>query len=212
MSLLQSFGIDYKERTEKAIAAFKAGKGILLVDDEDRENEVDLIYSAEHMTDEQMAFMIRECSGIVCLCMSEDLADHLELPLMVKENKSQYGTAFTISIEAKEGVTTGVSAQDRVTTIKTAYQANAKAEDLSSPGHIFPLRAKRGGVLERRGHTEGTVELAKMAGFRAMGVLCEVMHADGTMMRLPEAVKFAQEHDIHLLSIEDLAHYRENQK
>ena len=155
---LAEFG-DARQRVEKAIQALKAGGGVLLLDDENRENEGDLIYSAEHLTPQQMAFMIRECSGIVCLCLTDEKADHLGLTPMVSDNRSKNQTAFTISIEAVEGVTTGVSAIDRVTTIKVATAPDASAQDLASPGHVFPLRARSGGVLARRGHTEGTVDL-----------------------------------------------------
>ena len=157
-SLLSQFG-DPRERVEKALAALQAGEGVLVVDDEDRENEGDLIYSVEHLTNEQMALMIRECSGIVCLCLTDEKIQSLGLAPMVVNNNSANQTAFTVSIEAKDGVTTGVSAADRVTTIKTAAAADAKPEDLCHPGHVFPLRAQPDGVLARRGHTEGTVDL-----------------------------------------------------
>lgn len=172
-SLLAEFG-DPITRVENALIALKEGRGVLLLDDEDRENEGDIIYSVEHLTNEQMALMIRECSGIVCLCLTDAQADKLELPPMVVNNNSANQTAFTVSIEAKQGVTTGVSAADRVTTIKTAANPNAKPDDLARPGHVFPLRARPGGVMTRRGHTEGTIDLMQMAGLQPAGVLCEV--------------------------------------
>lgn len=207
-SLLEKFGSPL-ERVEAALTALRAGEGVLLVDDEDRENEGDLIYSAEHLTDQQMALMIRECSGIVCLCVTDEKAKTLELPQMVVSNSSKNQTAFTVSIEAKEGVDTGVSAADRVTTVKAAAAKDAKASDLSRPGHIFPLRAKSGGVLERRGHTEGTVDLMTLAGFEPAGILCELTNVDGTMARLPEIVDFADKHKMVVLTIEDLVQYRQ---
>ncbi|WP_115717574.1 3,4-dihydroxy-2-butanone-4-phosphate synthase [Gallaecimonas mangrovi] len=206
-SLLAEFGTPI-ERVDAALAALKAGQGVLVVDDEDRENEGDLIYSAEHLTNAQMALMIRECSGIVCLCLTDAQANQLALPPMVAANNSKNQTAFTVTIEAKEGVTTGVSAADRVTTIKTAIAENAKPEHLARPGHVFPLRAKAGGVLERRGHTEGTVDLMRLAGLAPAGVLCEVTLEDGTMARLPEIIAFGKKHAMPVLTIEDLAQYR----
>lgn len=208
-SLLNQFGSSV-ERVEKALAALRAGEGVLVVDDEDRENEGDLIYSAEHLSTEQMALMIRECSGIVCLCMTGQHIDSLGLPPMVQNNSSKNGTAFTISIEAREGVTTGVSAGDRVQTIKAAVADDARPEDLSHPGHVFPLRANDDGVLGRRGHTEGTVDLMKLAGLKPAGILCELTNVDGSMARLPEIVKFAGEHAMQVLSIEDIVEYRQH--
>jgi 3,4-dihydroxy 2-butanone 4-phosphate synthase len=196
------------QRVEAALAALAKGHGVLLVDDEDRENEGDLIFAAETLTNQQMALLIRECSGIVCLCLNDDKIKQLQLPPMVSDNSSQFGTAFTVSIEAKVGVTTGVSAADRVTTIKTAIADDAKAEDLARPGHVYPLRAQPGGVLSRRGHTEGTVDLMSLAGLRPAGVLCELTMADGTMARLPQIVEFARQHDMPVLSIEDIVSYR----
>ncbi|GAA0792458.1 MULTISPECIES: 3,4-dihydroxy-2-butanone-4-phosphate synthase [Pseudomonadati] len=209
LSLLSPFG-EPLIRVEKAIEALKQGKGILLLDDEDRENEGDLIYSVEHLTAAQMALMIRECSGIVCLCLTDAQANKLELPPMVADNNSANQTAFTVSIEAKVGVTTGVSAQDRVTTVKTATAANAKASDLARPGHVFPLRARAGGVLTRRGHTEGTVDLMQMAGLGESGVLCEVTNEDGTMAKTPEIVAFALKYNMPVLTIEDMVIYRQH--
>jgi 3,4-dihydroxy 2-butanone 4-phosphate synthase len=156
-----------------------------------------------------MALLIRECSGIVCLCMTDEKIRALDLPMMVENNQSPYGTAFTISIEAARGVTTGVSAADRLTTVKAASAENAAPCDLRSPGHVFPLRAKSGGVLSRRGHTEATVDLARLAGHPACGVLCELSNPDGTMARLPEAAAFAERHGLTVLTVEDLVGYRE---
>jgi len=206
-SLLSQFGNSH-ERMLSALAAVKAGQGILLVDDEDRENEGDLIFSAQHLTNEQMALMIRECSGIVCLCLEEAKLQTLQLPQMVHDNNSANQTAFTVSIEAKNGVTTGVSAADRVTTIKTAAASDCQPQDLCRPGHVFPLRAREGGVFTRRGHTEGTVDLMKLAGLEPTGVLCELTNPDGTMARLPEIVTFARLHDMVVITIEDIVKYR----
>ena len=207
LSILDSFG-SARERAEAAIAAIKAGQGVLIVDDEDRENEGDLIYAAETITPQQMALLIRECSGIVCLCLTDEKADELQLEPMVKNNTNKNGTAFTVTIEAAKGVTTGVSASDRVTTIRAAVAPDAKPEDLNRPGHIFPLRARPGGVLERRGHTEVTCDLARLAGLAPAGVLCELTNEDGTMARLPEVAAFARKHGMPLATVEDIAQYR----
>jgi 3,4-dihydroxy 2-butanone 4-phosphate synthase len=166
------------ERVKDALASLKNGGGILVLDDEDRENEGDLIYPAETMTKEQMALMIRECSGIVCLCLTEEKTAELELPMMVENNTSSFGTGFTVSIEAARGVTTGVSAADRVRTVREAVKDGARPEDLSRPGHIFPLRARNGGIMERRGHTEATVDFMRLAGLKPAGVLCELTIED----------------------------------
>ncbi|EKO3485563.1 3,4-dihydroxy-2-butanone-4-phosphate synthase [Vibrio fluvialis] len=207
LSLLAEFG-DPITRVENALQALREGRGVLLLDDEDRENEGDIIYSAETLTAEQMALMIRECSGIVCLCLTDEQANKLELPPMVQVNDSKNQTAFTVTIEARHGVTTGVSAKDRVTTIKTAINPNAKPDDLARPGHVFPLRARKGGVLARRGHTEGTVDLMQMAGLMPSGVLCEVTNPDGTMAKTPEIVVFGKLHNMPVLTIEDMVQYR----
>ncbi|USD36372.1 3,4-dihydroxy-2-butanone-4-phosphate synthase [Ferrimonas sp. SCSIO 43195] len=196
-----------EQRVLAAIDALKLGQGVLLVDDEDRENEGDIVYAAQSITKEQMALLIRHGSGIVCLCLTHERADALALPPMVDHNSSQNGTAFTVSIEAKVGVTTGVSAADRVTTIRTAVADHCQPGDLARPGHVFPLRANPGGVLSRRGHTEGSVELMQLAGLKPAGVICEVAHDDGDMMRLPELVKFAKAHQMPLLSIEDIVQH-----
>jgi len=204
---LSDFG-DAFERVEKCLAALAEGKGILVTDDEDRENEGDLIFAAETLTSEQMALLIRECSGIVCVCLTDDKVRQLGLPMMVETNNSQYQTAFTVSIEAAEGVTTGVSAADRVTTIKVAAAEDAQPSDIASPGHVFPLRARPGGVLERGGHTEATVDMCRMAGYTPCGVLCEVTNPDGTMARLPEIIAFGQKHDMPVCTVEDIRVYR----
>ncbi|WP_428229413.1 3,4-dihydroxy-2-butanone-4-phosphate synthase [Flavobacterium sp.] len=205
---LEKFGLTSVTRVENALKHLQSGKGILLTDDENRENEGDLIFSAQHMSFQNMAMMIRECSGIVCLCLTNEKADQLELPYMVQENTSSFQTPFTITIEAKEGVTTGVSAADRMTTIKAATAVNAKASDLARPGHIFPLRAKNNGVLERNGHTEGSVDLMQLAGLQPEAVLCELMNEDGSMAKLDKIISFAAQHDLVVLSIEDIIYYR----
>ncbi|MCG9554692.1 3,4-dihydroxy-2-butanone-4-phosphate synthase [Vibrio sp. Isolate31] len=206
-SLLAEFG-EPITRVENALQALREGRGVLLLDDEDRENEGDIIYSVEHLTNAQMALMIRECSGIVCLCLTDEQANQLDLPPMVVDNNSANQTAFTVTIEAKVGVTTGVSAADRVTTIKAAANPTAKPTDLARPGHVFPLRARKGGVLARRGHTEGTVDLMQMAGLQPAGVLCEVTNPDGTMAKAPEIVAFGKLHNMPVLTIEDMVMYR----
>lgn len=197
----------YLERVNTAIEYLKEGKGIIVTDDEDRENEGDMFFSADYLTKEQMALLIREGSGIVCLCLTEEKADELELPLMVENNTSTYGTGFTITIEAANGVTTGVSAHDRVTTVKAATKEGAKPSDLHHPGHVFPLRAKNGGVLERDGHTEANIELMKLAGLSPAGVLCEITKEDGTMARMPDIIKFSKERDMPVVTIEDIKQY-----
>lgn len=210
MKTINDFGATYKERVEKAISILQSGKGILLVDDENRENEGDIIYAAEKMTVKDMALMIRECSGIVCLCLTPAKCEQLGLPQMVKQNTSKNQTAFTLSIEAREGVTTGVSAADRIQTIRTAISPNAKPEDLSHPGHVFPLMAKTNGVFERRGHTEGSIDLVKLAGLGDTAVLCELTNEDGTMARMPEIIDFAGKHDMTVVSVDDICRYRQD--
>lgn len=195
------------ERIALALDAMRAGRPVVLLDDDDRENEADLILAAERLTPANMAMMIRECSGIVCLCLTTDRVRALGLRPMVENNRSQYGTAFTVSIEAREGVTTGVSAVDRITTIHAALSDEADA--IVSPGHVFPLVARDGGVLARRGHTEGSVDLARLAGLQPAAVLCELMNPDGTMARQPEALVFAREHGLPVLTIADLVAWRE---
>ncbi|MGY6127290.1 3,4-dihydroxy-2-butanone-4-phosphate synthase (plasmid) [Paraburkholderia strydomiana] len=195
-------------RIAAALQAMRDGRAVVLQDDDDRENEADLIVSAERLSVETMALLIRECSGIVCLCLPDEKIRALELPPMVANNESRHGTAFTVSIEAREGVTTGVSALDRVTTIRAAIADAAKPGDIVSPGHVFPLRAMPGGVLARRGHTEGTVDLAILAGLKPAGVLCELMNADGTMTRGADVERFAAQHNLPMLTIAELAEFR----
>ena len=199
-------------RVEAAAESLRRGSGILLTDDEDRENEGDLIFPAESISIAQMAQLIRHCSGIVCLCITSERARSLDLPPMVARNTNTQQTAFTISIEAAEGVTTGVSAADRVTTVKAAVAEDARPGDLRHPGHVFPLRARPGGVLERRGHTEATVDLMSLAGLPPCGVLCELTNDDGTMARLPQVADFARAHDLPLLAVADIVRWRERQE
>lgn len=199
-----SFSVRFKQ----ALADMRQGRPVLLMDDFDRENEADLIVAAEKITDRSMAQMIRDGSGIVCLCLPDEVLQHLQLPPMVQDNQSRFSTAFTISIEARNGVTTGVSAADRVTTIKAAIAPGAQAADLASPGHVFPLRASAGGVLERRGHTEGSVDLAVLAGLQPAAVLCELMNPDGTMARGDQITRYAEENGLQILSIAELVEYR----
>ncbi|WWO73795.1 3,4-dihydroxy-2-butanone-4-phosphate synthase [Histophilus somni] len=205
-SLLSQFGTS-EERVKRAIEAFKRGNGVLVLDDEDRENEGDLIFPAETITVEQMAKLIRYGSGIVCLCITDELCQQLDLPPMVQNNTSINQTAFTVSIEAAQGVSTGVSAQDRVTTIQVAIADNAKPQDLSRPGHVFPLRAKKGGVLARRGHTEAAVDLASWAGHKPARVICEITNDDGSMARTLEIVEFGKKFNYPVVTIEDLVRY-----
>lgn len=206
--LLSSFGTA-TERVDKALAALRDGRGVLVVDDEERENEGDLIFPAESLTVPQMATLIRECSGIVCLCLTDAWADRLDLPPMVEPNSNRNRTAFTVSIEAAEGVSTGVSAADRLTTVRAAVAPDARPADLHRPGHVFPLRARPGGVLERRGHTEATVDLMRLAGWNPCGVLCELTLSDGSMARLPEVAAFARAHGMTVAAVDDLVRYRE---
>ena len=207
-SILSPFGNSAEERVLNAINAFKNGNGVLVLDDEDRENEGDLIFPAETVTSEQMAKLIRYGSGIVCLCITDERCQQLDLPPMVEHNNSVNKTAFTVTIEAAQGVSTGVSAADRVTTIKAAIADNAEPTDLHRPGHVFPLRAANGGVLTRRGHTEASVDLARLAGFKPAGVICEITNDDGTMARAPEIVEFAKKFGYVVLTIGDLVEYR----
>ena len=207
-SILSPFGNTAEERVLNAINAFKNGTGVLVLDDEDRENEGDLIFPAETITPEQMAKLIRYGSGIVCLCITDERCQQLDLPPMVEHNNSVNKTAFTVTIEAAKGVSTDVSAADRVTTIQTAIADNAIPTDLHRPGHVFPLRAANDGVLTRRGHTEASVDLARLAGFKEAGVICEITNDDGTMARAPEIVEFAKKSGYSVLTIEDLVEYR----
>lgn len=206
--LLSDFGTQ-TERVERALDTLRNGRGVMVLDDENRENEGDMIFAAETMTVRQMALTIRHGSGIVCLCITEDRRQQLDLPMMVTNNSSQFQTAFTVSIEAARGVTTGVSATDRLSTIRAAIADNAKTSDLNRPGHVFPLRAQPGGVLSRRGHTEATIDLVAMAGFKPAGVLCELTNDDGSMARAPEVMEFAKQHGMVVLTIEDLVAYRQ---
>ncbi len=193
---------------EEVIKDIRAGKIIILVDDEDRENEGDLCMAAEAVTPEAINFMATHGRGLICLTLTGDIVDQLQLPMMVRDNRSPYGTGFTISIEARTGVSTGISAADRARTIQTAVAPGATPYDLISPGHVFPLRAKDGGVLVRTGQTEGSVDLARLAGMRTAGVICEVMKDDGTMARMPDLEKFARKHDLKIATIADLVAYR----
>jgi 3,4-dihydroxy 2-butanone 4-phosphate synthase/GTP cyclohydrolase II len=193
---------------EAAIEDIRQGKMVILVDDEDRENEGDLTLAAEAATPENINFMAKYGRGLICLTLTPEKCDQLELRPMVRDNRSPFETAFTISIEAKHGVTTGISAADRAHTIVTAVAEGASSNDLVSPGHIFPLRAKPGGVLVRTGQTEGSVDLARLAGLKPAGVICEIMNDDGTMARMPELKKFAKEHGIKICTIADLVAYR----
>jgi 3,4-dihydroxy 2-butanone 4-phosphate synthase / GTP cyclohydrolase II len=195
-------------RIEEAIEEIRQGRMVILVDDEDRENEGDLTMAAEMVTPEAINFMARYGRGLICLTLTAERCDHLRLPLMVSSNTSSFGTAFTVSIEAKKGVTTGISAADRSHTIRTAVDDNCKADDLARPGHVFPLRAKPGGVLVRAGQTEGSVDLARLAGLKSSGVICEIMNDDGSMARMPQLKKFAKEHGLKICTIADLVAYR----
>ena len=195
-------------KIEAALEDIRQGKMVILIDDEDRENEGDLTMAAEMVTPEAINFMAREGRGLICLSLTEERADYLDLPLMVRENSSSFGTAFTVSIEARRGVTTGISAADRARTIQVAIADESTARDLARPGHVFPLRAKKGGVLVRAGQTEGSVDLARLAGLKPAGVICEIMNDDGTMARLPELKKFGKLHDLKIISIADLVSYR----
>jgi 3,4-dihydroxy 2-butanone 4-phosphate synthase/GTP cyclohydrolase II len=193
---------------EQAIEAIKAGHMVILVDDEDRENEGDLTMAAELITPEAINFMATHGRGLICLSLTEEQVDQLKLPMMVYENTATFGTAFTVSIDARRGVSTGISAADRAATILTAIAADARPEDLVRPGHVFPLRARKGGVLVRTGQTEGSVDLARLAGLKPAGVICEVMNADGTMARMPDLEAFSKRHGLAIVTIADLIQYR----
>ncbi|WP_374279953.1 bifunctional 3,4-dihydroxy-2-butanone-4-phosphate synthase/GTP cyclohydrolase II [Desulfovibrio sp.] len=193
---------------EEAIADIRQGKMIILVDDEGRENEGDLTMAAEHVTPEAINFMAKFGRGLICLPMAPEIIDKLQLPLMTQRNGSRFGTNFTISIEAREGVTTGISAADRATTILAAVADNVRPDDIVTPGHIFPLRAKAGGVLSRAGQTEGGVDLSRLAGLKPASVICEIMRDDGTMARMPDLEIFAQEHGLKIAAVKDLIRYR----
>jgi len=193
---------------EKAVETLKAGKMIILIDDEDRENEGDLVIAAEFVSPELINFMSRQACGLICLSMEDELIDRLQLPMMAQHNKSPFGTAFTVSIEASQGVSTGISAQDRSHTIKVAIDPDSGPLDVISPGHIFPLRARKKGVLERAGQTEGSVDLVRLAGLTPAAVICEIINEDGTMSRRDELALFSQKHHIPLVTIRDLIEYR----
>lgn len=193
---------------KEAIEEIRAGRMVILVDDEDRENEGDLTIAAEKVTPEAINFMAKYGRGLICLSMTGEKIDSLDLPLMVENNTSPFQTGFTVSIEARHGVTTGISAADRATTILTAVADDAKPSDLVRPGHVFPLRAREGGVMVRAGQTEGSVDLARIAGLKPAGVICEIMKDDGTMARMPDLEKFSEKHGIGICTIADLIEYR----
>ncbi len=193
---------------DEGIEAIKQGKMVILIDDEDRENEGDLTMAAEAVTPEAINFMAMHGRGLICLSLTSERVEQLQLPMMTTDNTSSFGTAFTISIEAKKGVTTGISAADRATTIKAAINPKARPEDLARPGHVFPLRARPGGVLQRAGQTEGSVDLARLAGLFPAGVICEIMNDDGTMARVPQLIEFAKKFGLKLITIKDLIAYR----
>jgi len=195
-------------KIEAALEDIRQGKMVILVDDEDRENEGDLAMAAELVTPEAINFMAKEGRGLICLSLTEERANHLDLPLMVSDNSSSFGTAFTISIEARRGVTTGISAADRSHTIQVALADETTSKDLARPGHVFPLRAKKGGVLVRAGQTEGSVDLARLAGLKPAGVICEIMNDDGTMARMPHLREFSDKHGLKIITIADLVAYR----
>jgi 3,4-dihydroxy 2-butanone 4-phosphate synthase/GTP cyclohydrolase II len=193
---------------EEGIEDVRKGKMVILVDDEDRENEGDLTMAAEAITPEAINFMAKHGRGLICLSLTAERVEQLQLPMMTTDNTSAFGTAFTISIEAKKGVTTGISAADRATTIKTAISPRSGPEDLARPGHVFPLRAKQGGVLQRAGQTEGSVDLARLAGLYPAGVICEIMNDDGTMARVPQLMEFAKRFSLKIITVKDLIAYR----
>ncbi|PPK60899.1 3,4-dihydroxy-2-butanone 4-phosphate synthase [Malaciobacter marinus] len=198
---------DFKSKIDGAIKTLQEGKGVIVVDDYDRENEADMIFSAQNLTKEQMALLIKECSGIVCLCLTKEKVDKLNLPMMVQNNNSKFQTPFTVSIESKDNVTTGVSAQDRVTTIKSAISSDGVSK-IVSPGHIFPLRANEKGVLGRAGHTEASVDLMKLSNLSPYAVLCEITNSDGTMAKADDIQKVSKKYSMPILSVEDIINYR----
>jgi len=193
---------------EEALADIREGKMVILVDDEERENEGDLTLAAEFATPEAVNFMARHGRGLICLSITEEKARELQLPPMVHDNTSAFGTAFTVSIEARRGVSTGISAHDRATTIRTAINESARPEDLVRPGHVFPIIARKGGVLVRTGQTEGSVDLARLAGCVPAGVICEIMKEDGTMARMTDLERFSEQHGLKIVSIKELIEYR----
>src|ERR1700729_4083260 len=191
----------------EALDDLRAGRMLIVVDDEDRENEGDLTLAAESVTPEAINFMAKHGRGLICLTLTEERADYLRLPPMSQENTSRFGTAFTESIEAREGVTTGISAADRAHTIRVAIDSTSSASDLARPGHVFPLRARKGGVLVRAGQTEGSVDLARMAGLIPAGVICEIMNDDGTMARVPDLERFCATHGLRMLTVAEMIRY-----
>jgi 3,4-dihydroxy 2-butanone 4-phosphate synthase/GTP cyclohydrolase II len=195
-------------RVEQALEEVRNGRMVILVDDEDRENEGDLVMAAELVTPDAINFMATHGRGLICLALTPDKCDALDLPLMVSRNQSGFGTAFTVSIEASSGVTTGISAADRAHTVRVAVALDAKPSDLARPGHVFPLRAKAGGVLVRTGQTEGSVDLARLAGLQPAGLICEIMNEDGTMARRPQLEVFAARHGLMILSVADIIRFR----
>ncbi len=196
------------EKVKAALEDYKAGKMVILVDDEDRENEGDIAMAAEAITPEAINFMAKHARGLICLSLTEEKCQQLNLPMMVQDNSSLYETGFTVSIDARNGTTTGISAADRAVTILTAIKDDCKPEELARPGHIFPLRARTGGVLVRTGQTEGSVDLARLGGMKPAAVICEIMNEDGTMARMPDLEKFSEEHGLKIVSIADLVRYR----
>ncbi len=208
VSLLVRFGETPELRVERALREMAAGKAVILVDDEDRENEGDLVVAADKITALHINFMAKEARGLICLTLTDERLKELDIPLMVDKNTSSFSTAFTVSIEARTGVTTGISAADRARTIQVAIDDDSKPFDLVRPGHIFPLRAQPGGVLVRTGQTEGSVDLSRLAGCKPAGVICEILNDDGTMARLPELIVFAEKFDLMVLSIADMISWR----
>lgn len=197
-----------KATVEEAVKAFARGEMVILVDDEDRENEGDLVVAAELCTDDHINFMAKHGRGLICLTLTEERLRELDLPMMVEDNTASFGTAFTVSIEAREGVTTGISAADRAHTIRVAVDEKTKPWDIVRPGHIFPLRARAGGVLERTGQTEGSVDLARLSNLKPAGVICEILNDDGSMARMPDLEVFAKEHGLLIVTVADLIQYR----
>ncbi|MDY3201641.1 MAG: 3,4-dihydroxy-2-butanone-4-phosphate synthase [Arcobacter sp.] len=199
--------MNQQKNIENAIKALQNGTGIIITDDKNRENEADIIFHANTITEKQMALLIRECSGIVCLCLTPQKVKELNLPMMVETNHSKFQTPFTISIEAKEDISTGVSAKDRVITIKSALKKDG-INHIISPGHIFPLCAKNGGVLERNGHTEASIDIIKIANLEPNAVLCEITNEDGSMAKGEQIINFAKKHSMPIISIEEIIEYR----
>ena len=195
-------------RIEEAIRDIKKGKFIILVDDEDRENEGDLVIAADKITPQAINFMAKHARGLICLALTPERVEELQLPQQAAENTATFGTAFTVSIDARKDITTGISAADRAKTIQVAIDPKCKPSDLARPGHVFPLKAQTGGVLRRAGQTEGSVDLARLAGLKPAGVICEIMNADGTMARVPELAKFARAHKLTMVTVKALIEYR----